>query len=147
MKKTICLFFIAAIFASCGGNSGNDNGNAASTDSAANATNTNTANTEANATPAGTTGGTVNADAEKGLDLITKSDCLTCHKVAEKLIGPPYQDVAAKYPNNDATIDMLADKIIKGGAGNWGQVQMTAHPQISKDDAKLMVKYVLSLKQ
>lgn len=89
----------------------------------------------------------VDADYEKGLELVGKSDCFTCHKVNEKAIGPAYQDVANKYEKTDANINMLAEKVIKGGAGNWGQIPMTPHPQITPDDAKAMVKYVLSLKK
>ncbi len=87
-----------------------------------------------------------NPDYQKGLDLISKSDCLTCHKPTEKLIGPAYQDVANKYENTQANITMLAEKIIKGGTGVWGQVAMLPHPQISQADAEQMVKYVLLLK-
>lgn len=86
------------------------------------------------------------ADEEKGIELIAGSDCLTCHKVNEKAIGPSYQDVANKYTTDDATISDLAGKIIKGGSGVWGEVPMTPHPQVSEDDAKIMVKYILSLK-
>ena len=87
-----------------------------------------------------------NPDYQKGLALVAKSDCLTCHKVSETSTGPAYKDVAAKYPNaDDATVSMLADKIIKGGSGNWGQIPMTPHPTVSVDDAKQMVKYVLLL--
>jgi cytochrome c len=85
-------------------------------------------------------------EAEKGLALVGKSDCFTCHKVVDKSTGPAYEEVAAKYPDNQAVIDSLAHKIIKGGVGNWGTVPMTPHPDISVEDAKAMVKYVLSLK-
>jgi cytochrome c len=67
--------------------------------------------------------------------------------VKEKNIGPAYQDVANKYENNDENIALLASKIIKGGSGVWGAIPMTPHPQISEDDAKQMVKYVLLLKK
>lgn len=87
-----------------------------------------------------------NPDYQKGLELIGKSDCLTCHKAVDKNIGPAYKDVALKYENTDANITMLADKIIKGGSGVWGGVPMTPHPQVSEDDAKRMVKYILLLK-
>ncbi|MFX5761018.1 c-type cytochrome, partial [Acinetobacter baumannii] len=79
-----------------------------------------------------------NPDYQKGLELIGKSDCLTCHKVSEKLIGPAYKDVAAKYENTPENIKMLAGKIIKGGQGVWGAVPMTAHPQLSEADAEQM---------
>lgn len=87
------------------------------------------------------------ADYEKGLELVGKSDCFTCHKVNEQAVGPAYQAVADKYEKTDEVINTLAQKVIKGGAGNWGQVPMTPHPQVSEDDAKTMVKYVLSLKK
>jgi len=87
-----------------------------------------------------------NPDYQKGLALIGANDCLTCHKVDETSTGPAYRDVANKYTADDATINMLADKIIKGGSGVWGSVPMTAHDAISKDDAKAMVKYVLLLR-
>ena len=88
-----------------------------------------------------------NPDYSKGMDLIAGSDCLTCHKVAEKSIGPAYQDVAAKYENTDDNIEMLAGKIITGGSGNWGAIPMTAHANLSEEDAEAMVKYILLLKK
>lgn len=88
-----------------------------------------------------------NPDYQKGLELVAKSDCLTCHKVADKLIGPAYQDIAAKYEATDENIEMLAGKIIKGGQGVWGQIPMTAHPQLSEQDAQQMVKYIMLLKK
>ena len=88
-----------------------------------------------------------NPDYQKGLELIAKSDCLTCHKVSEKLIGPAYRDVAAKYEHTDENITMLAGKVIKGGQGVWSAIPMTPHPQLSEADAKQMVKYVLLLKK
>ena len=90
---------------------------------------------------------TKNPDYEKGLALVAKSDCLTCHKVNEPSIGPAYSLVAEKYQDAaDTTITRLAYTIIKGGSGQWGSVPMTPHPAISEEDAKQMVKYVLLLK-
>ncbi len=88
-----------------------------------------------------------NPDYSKGLALVAGSDCLTCHKVGEKNIGPAYQEVAAKYENTNDNVKMLAEKIIKGGSGNWGAIPMTAHPQLSQEDAEAMVKYILLLKK
>ncbi|MDD3458511.1 MAG: cytochrome C [Weeksellaceae bacterium] len=82
---------------------------------------------------------------EDGLSLIEGSDCLACHTVDTKVIGPSYHEVAAKYTVAD--IEMLAQKIIDGGAGNWGEVPMTPHPDLNMDKAKTMVEYILSLKQ
>ncbi len=87
-----------------------------------------------------------NPDYEKGLALIAASDCLTCHKVDEKIIGPTYREVANKYENTEANVKMLAEKVIKGGAGVWGDVAMTPHPNVSQADAEQMVKYILLLK-
>ena len=88
-----------------------------------------------------------NPDYQKGLALIAKSDCLTCHKISEKLTGPAYRDVANKYENTDANITLLAGKILKGGAGVWSAIPMTPHAALSEDDAKQMVKYILLLRK
>ena len=85
-------------------------------------------------------------DYQKGVELVAKNDCLSCHKVEEKVLGPGYRQVANKYENNDSTVTMLAQKVIKGGQGVWGQVPMTPHPQLSEADAKQMVKYIMLLK-
>jgi cytochrome c len=82
-----------------------------------------------------------------GKMLIEKSDCKSCHMIDTKSAGPAYKDVAAKYKSQTGAVDMLAAKIIKGGAGVWGTTEMAAHPQISVDDARKMVEYVLSLGQ
>lgn len=81
---------------------------------------------------------------KKGAELIEASDCLGCHKIDEKLVGPSYKDVATKYTSKDEA--MLAKKIVEGGTGNWGEIPMTAHAGVTIDDATEMVKYILSLK-
>jgi cytochrome c len=84
----------------------------------------------------------------KGLALATKSDCFTCHKIDEVLVGPTYRSVANKYAGySDTIVTHLANKIISGGTGVWGEVPMLPHPAISLDDAKAIVKYVLLLKK
>lgn len=128
MKKALVVIAGLVVLAACGG------GN---TDTETQET---TTPTETAAEPA------MSPEAERGLELVAKSDCLTCHKVAEASVGPAYELIAGKYPDNDAVVDSLSQKIIKGGAGNWGTVPMTPHPDLSPDDAKAMVKYVLSLK-
>lgn len=82
---------------------------------------------------------------EEGQKLVEGTDCLSCHKVDAKLVGPSYQEVAAKY--TDADIDHLATKIIEGGKGVWGDIPMTPHAGLSPDNAKLMVKYILAQKK
>ena len=90
---------------------------------------------------------TDNPDYAAGLQLIANSDCLTCHKIDEKLTGPSYRDVANKYASEGPEIvPKLADKIIKGGTGVWGEVPMLPHPAISQADAETMVRYILLLK-
>ena len=80
-----------------------------------------------------------------GKDLIEASDCMACHNADERLIGPSYKEIAAKYSEKD--IEILASKIIEGGSGVWGSLPMQPHPQISKEDAKKMVEYILSQKK
>src|SRR5690606_15835065 len=66
-----------------------------------------------------------------GMKLAEQSDCKACHLVNENLVGPAYDSISKRYPFNWATIDMLADKIIMGGTGNWGAIAMTPHPDLS----------------
>lgn len=80
-----------------------------------------------------------------GDKIIETLDCSGCHAVNERMIGPSYQEIADKYSEKDA--EMLASKIIEGGSGVWGGVPMSPHPQVSKEDAKKMVQYILSLKK
>jgi cytochrome c len=105
------------------------------------------------AAPAATTEAAAPATAEAaapkkdGQALINGSDCRTCHKDDSKLIGPAYQDVAKKYENNAANVKMLTEKIIQGGQGNWGEIPMAGHPNLSQEDATAMVEYILSMKK
>jgi len=126
MKKLFFLIFIGAVAVSCG----NDDKTGKANNGQA------TAAKEDNKDP----------EVERGLDLVAKSDCFGCHQIKQKSTGPAYEEIAARYPNNEAVIDSLAGKIINGGAGNWGTIPMTAHNGLAEDDAKAMVKYVLSLK-
>jgi cytochrome c len=132
MKKVFIIFGLALSVAAC-----NSNNNKSTSDTTVTTTNTVSTTTKSTTLVTDTT----------GLALIKKSDCLTCHKMDQKVIGPAYTDVANKYTASEAVIDTLANKIINGGSGNWGQVPMSAHPNISLTDAKEMVKYILSLKK
>jgi cytochrome c len=84
---------------------------------------------------------------ERGLELIGASDCTGCHAIDKKVIGPAYQDVAQKYENTPAVIDTLVNKVRNGGQGNWGTIPMAPHPNLSEEDAREMVKYIMSLKK
>ena len=81
----------------------------------------------------------------QGSQLIENSDCKTCHNETVKTVGPSYLAIAEKYPTSDGTVRLLARKIISGGEGNWGEVPMTAHPDLTEPDAENMVRFILSL--
>ncbi|HEX2535662.1 MAG TPA: c-type cytochrome [Chitinophagaceae bacterium] len=147
IRKFLFAVVVAAACTACG-NDSKDASNNTQPEVTTNTTDNTTQQPDSSTTQAMNAGTQISAaDADKGLELIGKSDCLTCHKVEERLIGPSYREVATKYAATDETITMLSEKIIQGGAGNWGQVAMTPHPQLSKEDAQLMAKYVMSLKQ
>lgn len=80
-----------------------------------------------------------------GKSLVQSLDCKTCHKEAEKNIGPAYIDVAKKYQNDPNAKSYLAEKIIKGGGGVWGEVAMAAHPSLPKSDVDQIVNWIMSL--
>ena len=127
MKKLI-IFSAILFFISCGNNS--ETKEKSATDST-------TVKTEA-----------TNPDASKGLELVSKSDCFTCHKLTEASIGPAYALIAEKYKTLDGpAMDSMVDQIINGGAGRWGTVPMTAHPTMPKEEAQLMVHYIMSIKK
>jgi cytochrome c len=80
-----------------------------------------------------------------GLALIQNSDCVACHNKDKKTVGPAYIDIATRYANTPNAVQMLSQKVIDGGSGNWGQVAMNAHPDLMLQDANEMIKYILSL--
>lgn len=79
-------------------------------------------------------------------DLAKAKNCLACHAVGSKLVGPAYKDVAAKYAGQKGAEDKLVQKVMKGGAGVWGPVPMPANPQVSEAEARSLVKWVLAQK-
>ena len=149
MKKVFIILGLTLTVAACGGNKSGGDSSADST-SAANKT---AVASDANAAQdtAASHNGTDKAGgppSAPGAKLIAGADCSTCHKEQEKIVGPAFADVAEKYKSGgDAIVDTLANKIIKGGSGHWGTVAMTPHTAISMDDAKTMVKYILSIKK
>lgn len=149
MKKVLVLFTCCAILSACGGNS-DSSSNGDSTSATDMAASSRQPEVDTNANDIGTNrsaGSPPSGVYEKGAQLISKSDCLTCHREDEKLVGPAYKEVASKYEMSEANVKHLAGKIIKGGSGVWGEVPMTPHPTISEEDAAEMAKYVLSLKE
>jgi cytochrome c len=86
----------------------------------------------------------VAAPAMAQADLAQKKNCLACHAIDQKLIGPSYKDVAAKYKGQKDAPAKLAEKIQKGGAGVWGQIPMPPNP-VTPEEAKSLAAWVLSM--
>ncbi|HUC81268.1 MAG TPA: c-type cytochrome [Flavisolibacter sp.] len=126
MKKTMLILGLVALIASCGGN-----------DKSEPAAKTEAPKTERKLTP----------EEDRGETLIAQNDCLGCHKIDQRLNGPSYREVAEKYAGQAGIADTLAQHIIKGHVGTWGDIAMTPHQNLSEADAKAMVAYILSLKQ
>lgn len=86
------------------------------------------------------------AQAQANEALARKNDCLGCHAVATKLVGPAYKDVAAKYAGQPDAQAVLVQSIRNGSVGKWGELPMPAHPKLSDADAKKLAAWVLGLK-
>lgn len=89
---------------------------------------------------------TVAAPAMADEALAKAKNCMACHAVDKKLVGPSYKDVAKKYAGDAKAADMLATKIMKGGSGVWGAIPMPANPQVNEADAKKLAAWVLNHK-
>jgi len=76
--------------------------------------------------------------------LATAKNCMACHAIDKKLVGPAYKDVAAKYAGQKDAVDKLANKIMKGGAGVWGPVPMPANAQVNEAEARKLAAWVLT---
>lgn len=137
MKKIFLSFAVAIIVSSCGSSSSDTGSGSGTSDTKA---------TETKEAAEDDLSG--NPVYQKGLSLVAKSDCLTCHKIDDKLTGPSYRDVANKYAGMpDTIVTHLAGKILKGGNGVWGEAYMTPHTAVSQEDAEAMVKYIMLLKK
>jgi cytochrome c len=79
-------------------------------------------------------------------DLAKAKNCLACHTVEKKLIGPAYKDVASKYANDKEAPEKLAKKIRQGSSGVWGAIPMPPNPQVSEAEAKTLAEWILSTK-
>jgi cytochrome c len=87
------------------------------------------------------------AQAQDAMALLTKYGCTACHAVDKKVVGPAYNEVAAKYKGDAGAAAKLAAKVKAGGVGVWGQVPMPPNPTVTDADLKTMVSYILSLKK
>ena len=88
----------------------------------------------------------VAAPALADLALAKSKNCMACHAVDKKLVGPSFKDVAAKYASQKDATDKMAAKIINGGGGVWGPVAMPANAAVNDADAKKLAAWVLTLK-
>ncbi|MEN9543283.1 MAG: hypothetical protein RLZZ598_116 [Pseudomonadota bacterium] len=79
-------------------------------------------------------------------ELAQRKNCMNCHQVDKKVIGPAFKDIAARYAGQKDMADRLAQKVVKGGAGAWSQVPMPANPQVSEAEARQLVGWILGLK-
>lgn len=84
--------------------------------------------------------------AQAQVELAQKKNCLACHQIDKKIVGPAYKDVAAKYAGQSDAVDKLTLKVLKGGSGVWGNIMMPANPQVSEAEAKQLVQWILTLK-
>ena len=78
--------------------------------------------------------------------LAQSKNCMACHNMDKKVVGPAYVDVAAKYKTDKSAVDKLVIKIIKGGSGVWGPVPMPANTQVNEAEAKKLATWILGLK-
>lgn len=83
------------------------------------------------------------ANAIASQELAQKNNCLACHAVDKKLVGPAFKDVKARYAGQAGAADKLAEKIRKGGSGVWGPIPMPANPQVTPENSKLLAKWIL----
>lgn len=79
-------------------------------------------------------------------ELAQKKNCMACHAIDKKVVGPAYKDVAAKYAGQKDAVDKLSQKVMKGGSGVWGQVPMPPNVQVNEAEAKQLVQWILTLK-
>ena len=132
MKKYLAVLALAGVFAACGSGGDKKDGG----------------DTTKQATTAPASGGDITTSPvyQKGIALVGSNDCLTCHDITSKKIGPAYVDVAKKYAGVDTAENYLAHKIIAGGSGVWGATPMTPHATLPLDSAKAIVQYIMLLK-
>lgn len=88
--------------------------------------------------------GASSAFADDGKALATRNQCMTCHKVKGTLVGPPYQDVAAKYKADAEALDKLIAKVREGSKGVWGPMPMPPNNSISDADLKTVISWILT---
>ena len=88
----------------------------------------------------------VSGSAMANSDLAKSKNCMACHSVDAKLVGPAFKDVAKKYAGDKTAEAKLVTKVLKGGSGVWGAIPMPANPQVSEAEARVLVKWVMASK-
>jgi cytochrome c len=81
-----------------------------------------------------------------GEKLFESNDCVTCHAIDHKIVGPSYVDVAKKFAGQKGAVQTLVDAVKNGHVGTWGMVPMPPHPNMSDAEIKEIVEWILSLK-
>jgi len=93
--------------------------------------------------PAGSTAVISGADPLNSMPLFASSDCAVCHRSQGTSVGPSFSDIAAHYANTPENVNLLANKIVQGGSGVWGEVEMAPHPDLPPDVALEMAVRIL----
>lgn len=88
----------------------------------------------------------LSSNAYASIDLAKTKNCLSCHAVDRKLVGPSFNEVKNKYEKDSGAVDKLTQKLLKGGVGVWGPVPMPSNTQITAEEAKQLVKWILGEK-
>ncbi|MCX7276292.1 MAG: cytochrome C [Burkholderiales bacterium] len=87
------------------------------------------------------------ADAKSAMELAKSSGCFSCHSAAEKVVGPSYSSVAAKYSDDKDAVASLAQSIQYGSKGKWGRIPMPPHAALGKDDLNLLARWILTVQK
>jgi cytochrome c len=93
---------------------------------------------------AATLGLSAQANAADAPALAQSKNCLTCHMVDKKLVGPGLKEIAQKYKGDSGAVADLSKKVINGTSGTWGAIPMPPNP-VTQDEAKMLVEWILSL--
>jgi len=80
----------------------------------------------------------------RGESLMRRSDCFSCHKMNERVLGPAFHEVAQKYSGDSGALELLMNKVKVGGSGTWGPIAMNPHPSLSERDLREMIRTILS---
>jgi cytochrome c len=77
-------------------------------------------------------------------ELARSKNCVACHHVERKMIGPSYKAIAERYGKDESAIKLLSERIVKGSGGNWGQLPMPPQPSVSPEEADALARWIMS---